>query len=153
MSAKSITKTIEVVLKQKVPGLGEKGEVVKVKFGYFLNFLLPQGLASKLDKKTKQDLANKKAVQKAKKKEKLLELKKLQQKFPLELAFRRRLNEKKKLYQPVKDEDIIKRLEAEGLVKQISLPKIDKKGEFEGQVLFFDGKKGKIVVKVDSLDS
>jgi large subunit ribosomal protein L9 len=41
------TKTsVEVLLAEKVPQLGEQGEVVRVKPGYARNYLLPQGLAT-----------------------------------------------------------------------------------------------------------
>jgi len=37
--------TLEVILKEKVEGLGAEADVVKVKRGYARNFLLPQGRA------------------------------------------------------------------------------------------------------------
>jgi len=37
--------TVEVILKQKVNGLGAEADVVKVKRGFARNFLLPQGQA------------------------------------------------------------------------------------------------------------
>lgn len=36
---------MEVVLKQDIPGLGKKGQLVVVKDGYGRNYLLPRGLA------------------------------------------------------------------------------------------------------------
>jgi len=36
---------MQVILKQKVQGLGDRGDVVKVKEGYARNFLFPKGLA------------------------------------------------------------------------------------------------------------
>ena len=36
---------MEVILKQKIQGLGDRGDVVKVKEGYARNFLFPKGLA------------------------------------------------------------------------------------------------------------
>lgn len=36
---------MEVILKQDMPGLGDRNDIVKVKAGYGRNFLIPQGLA------------------------------------------------------------------------------------------------------------
>jgi large subunit ribosomal protein L9 len=36
---------MQVILKQKIQGLGDRGDVVKVKEGYARNFLFPKGLA------------------------------------------------------------------------------------------------------------
>ncbi len=36
---------MEVILKQDMPGLGDRNDIVKVKSGYGRNFLIPQGMA------------------------------------------------------------------------------------------------------------
>lgn len=36
---------MDVILKQDMPGLGDRNDIVKVKSGYGRNFLIPQGLA------------------------------------------------------------------------------------------------------------
>lgn len=36
---------MEIILKQDIPGLGYKNDIVKVKGGYGRNYLIPQGLA------------------------------------------------------------------------------------------------------------
>lgn len=36
---------MEIILKQEMPGLGDKDDIVKVKNGYGRNFLIPQGFA------------------------------------------------------------------------------------------------------------
>jgi large subunit ribosomal protein L9 len=38
-------RTVNLILKEDVPGLGDAGKVVKVKVGYARNFLLPKGKA------------------------------------------------------------------------------------------------------------
>jgi len=46
-SVSGTTKTsVDVLLAEKVPQLGEQGEVVRVKPGFARNYLLPQGLAT-----------------------------------------------------------------------------------------------------------
>ena len=37
---------VQVVLLKDVPGLGQEGELVRVKLGYFRNFLLPKKLVA-----------------------------------------------------------------------------------------------------------
>ena len=44
--AGSSKKSVEVLLAESVPELGEQGDIVRVKTGYARNFLLPQGLAT-----------------------------------------------------------------------------------------------------------
>lgn len=36
---------MQVILKQDVPKLGQKGQLINVKKGYFMNFLMPNGFA------------------------------------------------------------------------------------------------------------
>jgi large subunit ribosomal protein L9 len=38
-------RSVQVILKEEVPGLGDAGDLVRVKVGYARNFLLPQGKA------------------------------------------------------------------------------------------------------------
>jgi len=38
-------RSVSLILKEEVPGLGDPGELVKVKVGFARNFLLPQGKA------------------------------------------------------------------------------------------------------------
>jgi large subunit ribosomal protein L9 len=42
--------TREVILKEKIEGLGAEADVVKVKIGYAANFLIPKGLAYRASK-------------------------------------------------------------------------------------------------------
>jgi large subunit ribosomal protein L9 len=48
---------MEIILKQSVPNLGEPDELVKVKPGYFRNYLLPKGLATLATESSKKVLA------------------------------------------------------------------------------------------------
>lgn len=48
---------MEIILKEFVPGLGEPDELVNVKAGYALNFLIPQGKAINATASAKKQLA------------------------------------------------------------------------------------------------
>ena len=41
-----MARTIEVILKEDIPNLGIKGEIVRVRPGYARNFLIPKGMAA-----------------------------------------------------------------------------------------------------------
>ena len=48
---------MEIILKQDVKHLGYKNDILKVKNGYGLNYLIPQGLAKVADASAKKVLA------------------------------------------------------------------------------------------------
>ena len=48
---------MDIILKQSVPNLGEPNEMVKVRPGYFRNFLLPKGMAILATESAKKVLA------------------------------------------------------------------------------------------------
>ncbi|MDA3892200.1 MAG: 50S ribosomal protein L9 [Salinivirgaceae bacterium] len=48
---------MDIILKQDIPSLGYKNEVVKVKDGYGRNYLIPQGLAILATESTKKVMA------------------------------------------------------------------------------------------------
>jgi large subunit ribosomal protein L9 len=62
---------MDIILKQSVPNLGELDEMVKVKPGYFRNYLLPKGLAILATEPAKKMLAET-IKQKAHKQKKLV---------------------------------------------------------------------------------
>jgi len=62
---------MEVILKQDVPGLGYKSDLITVKNGYARNYLIPKGLAVLATEPSKKVLAEDKK-QKAHKEEKIL---------------------------------------------------------------------------------
>ena len=51
----------EIILTENVPGLGAEADVVKVRRGYARNFLLPQGKAYEVTKRSLRQLDNLKA--------------------------------------------------------------------------------------------
>jgi large subunit ribosomal protein L9 len=62
---------MEVILKQDIPNLGYKGDLLKVKDGYARNFLIPKGMAILATESAKKELAEVKK-QKAFKEEKIV---------------------------------------------------------------------------------
>ena len=62
---------MEVILKQDIPGLGYKNDLLTVKNGYARNYLIPKGLAILATESSKKVLAEDKK-QKAHKEEKIL---------------------------------------------------------------------------------
>lgn len=48
---------MEIILKQDMPNLGNKDEIVNVKTGYATNYLIPQGIAIKATESTKKILS------------------------------------------------------------------------------------------------
>lgn len=54
--------TVEVILKQKIEGLGAEADVVKVKSGFARNFLVPQGRAYEATKGNLRQIENLKAA-------------------------------------------------------------------------------------------
>lgn len=53
---------MEVILKQRVEGLGDRGEVKKVAAGYARNFLIPRGMAVKSSPVAMKELEQKKRI-------------------------------------------------------------------------------------------
>lgn len=50
---------MEIILKQYMPNLGNKDEIVSVKTGYATNYLIPQGFATKATESAKKQLEEK----------------------------------------------------------------------------------------------
>lgn len=48
---------MEIILKQDVPNLGHKDDIVKVRNGYAVNYLIPQGMATLATESAKKVLA------------------------------------------------------------------------------------------------
>ncbi len=68
---------MEIILKQDIPNLGYKDEIVKVKNGYALNFLIPKGMAinaSSSAKKIHAEIIRQRAHKEAKLKDVALEV-------------------------------------------------------------------------------
>lgn len=68
---------IDVILKDKVNGLGEKGDIVSVPDGYARNYLIPQGLAEVADAAARQGVIDRNASDAKRQQEELAAAKEL----------------------------------------------------------------------------
>ena len=106
---------MEVILKEDVPKLGHRGEVVKVAEGYGRNYLLPHKLAIEATaanraviEQMKQSAVRKSAVEKADSEALAKQLE------GVTLAFQRKAGEKDHLFGSVTSSDIAEALERQG---------------------------------------
>lgn len=107
---------MEVILKEDVPRLGSRGDVVKVAEGYGRNFLLPQRLAIVANSANKAVVVQMKAAsirRSAKEKSSAEELAK--QFEGVDLTFQRKAGEHDQLFGSVTTGDIADALEKKGL--------------------------------------
>lgn len=106
---------MEVILREHVDNLGERGEIVKVAAGYARNFLLPRKLALPVTE------GNKRHVERERKKVETREAEEKSQAeaiaarlTALEIAFQRRVGDTEQLYGSVTSGDIADLLEGRG---------------------------------------
>ncbi len=107
---------MEVILKEDVPKLGSRGDVVKVAEGYGRNFLLPQRLAIVANSANKAVVVQMKAAsirRSAKEKSSAEELAK--QFEGVDITFQRKAGEHDQLFGSVTTGDIADALEKKGL--------------------------------------
>ncbi|MFP5277479.1 MAG: 50S ribosomal protein L9 [Acidobacteriota bacterium] len=106
---------MEVILKEDIPSLGSRGDVVKVADGYGRNYLLPRKLALQATENNKAVIeqmkasaARRSATEKASAEELLAKLE------PLTLSFTRKAGEHGHLFGSVTSSDIAAELAAQG---------------------------------------
>ncbi len=143
---------MKIILKKEVANLGDAGEVVEVKTGYALNYLVPQGFAAvgtpsalKQHEETLRQRAHKEAKLVA-------DAQALAAKIaavPVKVAVK--VGSENKLYGAVTSAQVAEKLAAAGFEvekKNISLPEIKELGEFEGKVKCYKGVFADIKVEV-----
>ena len=145
---------MEVILKEDVPTLGSRGDVVKVADGYGRNYLLPRKLAIEATRSNRAVIeqmkqaairraANDKADAEAQ--SKLLEA--------VSLSFTRKAGEKDQLFGSVTSGDIAAALEAKGFAidrRKIHLDEPLKHiGEFKVPIRLYKGVDATVKVTVD----
>lgn len=106
---------MEVILKEDVPKLGSRGEVVKVAEGYGRNFLLPRKLAVEATAANKAVIEQMKAAAVRRSAKEKHEAEALAKQFDgLSVAFQRRSGENDQLFGSVTSSDIGEALEKKG---------------------------------------
>ena len=134
---------MKIILKKEVVGLGEAGDVVNVKTGYALNYLVPQGFAAvgtpsalKQHEETLRQRAHKEAKLVA-------DAQALAAKATaIEIKISAKAGESGKLYGGVTPAQIADILAAGGVEidkRNITLPEIKTAGEYEASAKFYKG--------------
>lgn len=143
---------MKIILKKEIANLGEAGEVVEVKTGYALNYLVPQGYAAvgtpsalKQHEETLRQRAHKEAKFVA-------DAQALAAKIEaVDITVSAKVGENGRLYGAVTAAQVAEVLAAAGIEvekKNISLDDIKELGEFEGKVKCYRGVFANIKVKV-----
>ncbi|MCR5760125.1 MAG: 50S ribosomal protein L9 [Bacteroidales bacterium] len=129
---------MKIILKKDVQNLGEAGEVVEVKNGYALNYLVPQGYASVATKgalKQHEETIRQRAHKEAKLVADAEAVKKNIEAMPVKVTVK--VSENGKLYGAVTAAMVADALAALGVEtdkKNVTVPEIKETGEFEGKV-------------------
>ena len=145
---------MKIILKKDIANLGEAGDVVEVKTGYALNYLVPQGLASvgtpsalKQHAETLRQRAHKEAKLVA-------EAQALATKIEaLTVALTAKVGESGKLYGAVTSSQVAESLAAQGVEvdkRNVTLPEIKELGEYEGKVKCYKGVFATVKVSVSA---
>ena len=145
---------MKIILKKDVAQLGDAGEVVEVKTGYALNYLVPQGFAAigtpsalKQHEETIRQRAHKEAKNIAEAEAKAAKL----SAQPVKVAVK--VSESGKLYGSVTSAQVAAALEALGFEvdkKNVEVPEIKELGEFEAKVKCYKGVFADVKIEVVS---
>jgi len=143
---------MKIILKKEVERLGEAGDVVEVKSGYALNYLIPQGfatLATKSALKQHEETLRQRAHKEAKLVADAEAAAAKISAVPVKLAVK--VAESGKLYGSVTAAQVAEVLAAAGVEvekKHITLPEIKEVGEYEGSVKVYKAVSAPIKVEV-----
>jgi large subunit ribosomal protein L9 len=147
--------TLEIILKNDVSGLGEEGDVKKVKAGFARNYLIPKGYAVQKNKVTLMILEREKKAIEARKEEKRSKSKSIVERLSgVEIVIKATAAENDKLYGSITAANI-----ADELAKQdfdVDKRKIDLEhpikvaGEYDIKVKLYEGITASIKVKVET---
>lgn len=148
----------QVILKEKIEGLGAEADVVKVRAGYARNFLIPQGKAYEATKSNLRHVEALKAGRAAREAEELLAFQEVATKISkLKPKFTLSTGQGGKAFGSVTSIDIHKELEAAGIVidrHAIELDKpIKKSGKSDVQIRLHPQVATTLTISVDAGDT
>ncbi len=124
-------KQVEVLLVKDVPNLGKAGDVVKVKWGYAKNYLIPKGFALSATESVLKNYENIKKMKELSLQRRKRRMEKLARELSKEkLLFVLKVNEEGKPYGSVSSADIVKKLKEKGYNIDRSMVQIDSISEF-----------------------
>ena len=119
--------TTEIILREKVLGLGAEADIVKVKAGYARNYLLPSGKAYEATKGNLRNLASLEASRAQREAEELIEAQDLSTKISrCRPKFMLETGQGGKAFGSITSMDIHKDLEAKGVIVERTAIKLDK---------------------------
>lgn len=108
---------MQLILQEKIPSLGEAGDIVNVKPGYGRNYLLPRGLAVAADPKNIKQLEHQKRVVAAKETKRKTGAENLARKLAeLSITISRETGEGEKIFGSVTSKDITEALRRENFI-------------------------------------
>jgi len=117
---------MEVILREHVDNLGQRGDVVKVAAGYARNYLLPRKLALAVTEANRRQIERERKVAEAREAEERGQAEAVAQRLAqLEIEIARRVGENETLYGSVTSADIAEALAAKGFEiekRRIQLP-------------------------------
>ena len=106
---------MEVILREHVEHLGQRGDVVKVAAGYARNFLLPRKLALAVTDNNKRQIDREKKIAEARDAEEKAQAEAIAQRLSqLDIEIARRVGEHDALYGSVTSQDIAQALKDKG---------------------------------------
>ena len=145
----------QVILKEKIEGLGAEADVVKVRAGYARNFLVPQGKAFEASKSNLRHVQALKTSRAAREAEELVGLQEIAVKIAkLKPKFTLSTGQGGKAFGSVTSIDIHKELEAAGIVidrHTIELEKpVKKSGKTEVQIRLHADVIATLTISVDA---
>jgi large subunit ribosomal protein L9 len=145
----------QVILKEKIEGLGAEADVVKVRAGYARNFLIPQGKAFEANRSNLRHVESLKADRARREAEELVGLQEIATKISkLKPKFVLTTGQGGKAFGSVTSIDIHKELEAAGIVidrHAIELEKpVKKSGKTEVQIRLHPEVVATLTISVDA---